>query len=45
MKQYFKEHRALRTETVVCDTRDIGVGRRVTADNWRALRAVGDHAN
>ena len=45
IKQYFKEHRALRTETVVCDTRDFGIGRRVTADNWRALRAVGDHAN
>jgi len=45
IKQYFKQHRALRTETVVCDTRDFGIGRRVTAENWRALRAVGDHAN
>ena len=35
----------MRTETVVCDTRDFGIGRRVTADNWRALRAVGNHAN
>ena len=26
IKQYFKEHRALRTETVVCDTRDFGIG-------------------
>jgi hypothetical protein len=45
MKQYFKEGRALRTETVICDTRDFGIGRRVTADNWRALRGVGDSAN
>ncbi len=45
IKQYFKEHRALRTETVICDTRDFGIGRRVTSDNWRALRAVGEHAN
>ena len=45
IKQYFKEHRALRTETVVCDTRDFGIGRRVTAENWTALRAVGEHAN
>ena len=30
---------------MVCDTRDFGIGRRVTAENWRALRAVGDHAN
>ena len=45
IKQYFKEHRALRTEVVVGDTRDFGIGRRVNADNWHALRAVGDHAN
>jgi hypothetical protein len=45
VKQYFKEHRALRTETVICDTRDFGIGRRVTAENWRALRAVGEAAN
>jgi hypothetical protein len=45
IKQYFKEHRALRTETVICDTRDFGIGRRVTAENWKALRAVGDCAN
>jgi hypothetical protein len=35
----------LRTETVICDTRDFGIGRRVTAANWKALRAVGDDAN
>ena len=45
IKQYFKEHRALRTETVMCDTRDFGIGRRVTAENWKALRAVGEAAN
>jgi hypothetical protein len=45
LKQYFKEHRALRTETVICDTRDFGVGRRLTYENWNALRAVGEHAN
>jgi len=45
IKQYFKEHRALRTEVVVGDTRDFGIGRRVNAENWHALRAVGENAN
>ena len=45
IKQYFKEGRALRTETVICDSRDFGVGRRVCARNWYALWAVGDSAN
>ena len=45
IKQYFKEHRALRTETVICDTRDFGIGRRLNTANWKALRAVGDRAN
>lgn len=45
LKQYFKEHRALRTETVISDTRDFGVGRRVNAENWHALCAVGRSAN
>src|SRR5439155_16541532 len=45
IKQYFKEGRALRTETVICDTRDFGIGRRVCAENWNALRAVGESAN
>jgi hypothetical protein len=45
IKQYFKDHRALRTETVICDTHDFGIGRRVKRDNWQALRAVGDQAN
>ena len=45
LKQYFKEHRALRTELVVCDTRDFGIGRRVTYENWNALRAAGETAS
>jgi hypothetical protein len=45
IKQYFKESRGLRTETVICDTNDFGIGRRVCAENWNALRAVGEEAN
>jgi hypothetical protein len=45
LKQYWKEGRALRTETVIGDTRDFGIGRRVCAKNWMALRAVGETAN
>jgi hypothetical protein len=45
LKQYFKEGRALRTETVICDTGDFDIGRRVCAQNWNALRAVGQNAN
>jgi hypothetical protein len=39
IKQYFKGHRALRTETVICDTRDFGIGRRVCLENWNAQPA------
>lgn len=45
LKQYFKEGRGLRTEMVICDTRDFGIGRRVCAANWDTLRAVGESAN
>ncbi|HET8580078.1 MAG TPA: hypothetical protein VFL31_03690 [Nitrospiraceae bacterium] len=45
VKQYFKEGRALRTETVICNPDDFGIGRRVCAQNWNALRAVGESAN
>ena len=45
IKQYFKEGRALRTETVICDTKDFGIGRRVCSKNWNALWAVGVSAN
>jgi hypothetical protein len=45
IKQYFKEGRALRTETVICNPDDFDIGRRVCAQNWHALRAVGESAN
>lgn len=45
LKQYFKEHRALRTELVIRDTRDFGIGRRLTYENWNALRVAGEHAS
>jgi len=45
LKQYFKEGRGLRTELVFSDTRDFGIGRRVCAKNWNALRAVGESVN
>ena len=45
LKQYFKEGRGLRNELVICDTRDFGIGRRVSVENWNALRALGDAAN
>ena len=45
LRQYFKEGQALRTETVICETQDFGIGRRVGAENWEALRAVGESAN
>jgi hypothetical protein len=40
LKQYFKEGRAWRTETVICDTRDFGIGRQVCAKNWYALQVL-----
>jgi hypothetical protein len=45
VKQYFQEGRALRTETVICHPDDFDIGRRVCAQNWNALRAVGESAN
>jgi hypothetical protein len=45
LKQYFKEGRGLRTESVICVTRDFDIGRRVCAKNWNALRAVGESVN
>jgi hypothetical protein len=45
IQPYFKEGRALRTETVIRDTRDFGIGRRVCARNWNALRAAGESAS
>jgi len=43
IKQYFKEGRALRTETTINNTYDFGVGRHLT--NLPALRAIGFQAN
>ena len=45
VKQYFKEGRALRTETTVNDTRDFGIGRLLTAANWDALIDIGHQIN
>lgn len=45
VKQYFKEGRALRTETTVNDTRDFGVGRLLTDANWNALVSIGHEIN
>jgi hypothetical protein len=43
VKQYPKEGRALRTETAINDTRDFGIGKRLT--NLPALREVGFSAS
>jgi hypothetical protein len=43
IKQYFKEGRALRTETTINQTRDFGVGRKLA--NLPALREIGCKAN
>jgi hypothetical protein len=43
VKQYHKHGRALRTETTMNDTRDFGIGKRLT--NLPALREVGFAAN
>jgi hypothetical protein len=45
VKQYFKEGRALRTETTVNDTRDFGIGRMLTEENWDALIGIGHQIN
>ena len=43
IKQYHKEGRALRTETTINDTRDFGIGKRLT--NLPALPQIGYTAN
>ena len=43
IKQYHKEGRALRTETTINDTRDFGIGKRLS--NLPALREIGFQAN
>jgi hypothetical protein len=45
VKQYFKEGRALRTETTVNDSRDFGVGRLLSQQNWQALVEIGQQVN
>jgi hypothetical protein len=45
VKAYFKEQRALRVETTINDPGDFGVRRRLTTDNWRALRTAGVQTN
>ena len=45
VKQYFKEGRALRTETTINDTYDFGVGRIVNDVNWQALTRIGHDIN
>ena len=45
VKQYFKEGRALRTETTVNDTLDFGIGRRLTETNWDKLIEIGHRIN
>jgi hypothetical protein len=44
-KQYFKEGRALRTETTINDPNDFGVGRSLNATNWLALTRIGRETN
>jgi hypothetical protein len=43
VKQYHKEGKALRTETTINDTRDLGIGKRL--ENLPALRAAGFQAS
>ena len=45
VKQYFKEGRALRTETTVNDTRDFGIGRRSPRKTGTALLQIGHQIN
>jgi hypothetical protein len=45
IKQYFKDGRALRTETTVNDPYDFGIGRLLTDENFEALREIGEQAN
>lgn len=45
VKQYFKEGRALRTETTVNDPYDFAVNRTLTADTFKQLRQIGNDVN
>jgi DNA-binding MarR family transcriptional regulator len=45
VKQYFKEGRALRTETTINDPKDFGVGRLLSSENWTRLLEIARHTN
>ncbi len=45
VKQYFKEGRALRTETTINDPYDFAINRTLTAETWQQLRTIGDDIN
>jgi hypothetical protein len=45
VKQYFKQGRALRTETTVNDPYDFAINRTLSADTLKQLRAIGDDVN
>jgi hypothetical protein len=45
VKAYLKQQRALRVETTINDPYDFGIGRRLTPENWRLLRARGTDIN
>ena len=45
VKQYFKEGRALRTETTVNDPYDFAINRTLTTETWQQLRSIGDDIN
>jgi hypothetical protein len=45
VKQYFKEGRALRTETTVNDPYDFGVNRTLNATTWQQLTTIGADIN
>jgi hypothetical protein len=45
VKQYFKEARALTTETTINDPNDFAVGRTLNATNWLALTRIARETN
>ena len=45
VKQYFKEGRALRTETTINDPYDFAINRTLTATTWQQLKTIGDDIN
>ncbi len=45
VKQYFKDGRALRTETTVNDPYDFAIKRTLSAENWQQLTRIGEQVN